>query len=127
MSYTLTEKEIAHFASQLPEDTKVITIEELNKPGGYDVWDFVQKFHPDYDRSDDIALSDDLGMIIDGSYENSDCAIQLYKEIEEEIQYTNGFLTKSAVVEIAERRQAVVNACIFQDTIENFIKIMKGK
>lgn len=38
-------------------------------------WDFVVKFYPDYDHSDEIALADDLSKLING--EINGCAEEL--------------------------------------------------
>lgn len=42
-------------------------------------WSFVERFYPDYCHCDDIAHDDDLEKLVNGEYEDGDCAHELLK------------------------------------------------
>jgi hypothetical protein len=48
--------------------------EFMNMPN---VWDFVEKYYPNYYSSDRIALSNDLAKLVHEEYEEGDCAHRL--------------------------------------------------
>ena len=41
------------------------------------IWEFVEKYYPDYSGSEDIAREGDLTKIIEGEWEAGDCAYEL--------------------------------------------------
>lgn len=43
-------------------------------------WDFVEKYYPDYHHADAIAWEGDLDKLVNGEYEDGDCAHQLLIE-----------------------------------------------
>jgi len=56
-----------------PEQKVETTADEEPK----DLWGFVTKYYPDYDHANEIAWEGDLSKLVDGEYEEGDCAHQL--------------------------------------------------
>ena len=76
------------------------------------VWDFVEKYYPNYSSSDEIAYNNDLQKIIDG--EINGCAEDLYNDM------LNEGIFEEDIITIAQQRLDKSNAEIYADTIENF-------
>ena len=88
-----------------------ITNKFLNKMNKT-VWDFVEKYYPNYSSSDEIAYNNDLQKIIDG--EINGCAEDLYNDM------LNEGIFEEDIITIAQQRLDKSNAEIYADTIENF-------
>lgn len=120
----LSKKEIAHFAEQMPEGFKIVDGTDWlpEKEDEYAAWRFVEEFYPNYYSCDDIAYNNDLGMIVNGTWEDSESATRLLKELETEAAYANYYDPK----EYIKDRLAVSDSVIYKKAIEGFIAYMKG-
>lgn len=47
------------------------------------VWDFVERYYPNYSQSDEILLNDTLQKVVDHEETEGDCAHKKYLELEE--------------------------------------------
>ena len=77
------------------------------------VWDFVEKYYPNYSSSDEIAYNNDLQKIIDG--EINGCAEDLYNDM------LNEGIFEEDIITIAQQRLDKSNAEIYADAIQNYL------
>lgn len=123
----LTNREIAHFADQLPAGVKVVDMR------GYDrdnIWEFVVKFYPNYYKCDEIAYNDDLSKIVNGEYlEEGSGALDLYNNLKEKWD-TKGQTDEDYVHEMVLKETGILlkesNAYIYEKAIEGFLEFMRG-
>lgn len=78
------------------------------------VWDFVEEYHPYYHSSDEIMYSDDLQKMLDGEFEEGSGLHEKFK-----IEFHSDD-------DLVQNELHIVNAVIYEQAIENYIKIKGG-
>lgn len=94
------------------------------------VWDFVEKYYPNYSSSDEIAHNGDYHKILEG--EINGCAEDLYNEIKEEKAEHFGYTLdeKELESEVKKDVQQLYDssiATIYEESIKAFIENSKPK
>ena len=93
------------------------------------VWDFVEKYYPNYYQCNHIAENDDLHKLFDGQMEKGSGAERLYNDIRDEAKIMwNGCDEETLQAEIdkeIENRKNASDADIFERAIEGFIESQK--
>ncbi|WP_028298734.1 hypothetical protein [Olivibacter sitiensis] len=85
-------------------------------------WEFVEKFLTNYSQRDDVAKSNDLEMVVNGEWMNSECATRVRQDIIQEFSVNNGIDPEDfQVVEIAQSKLNEINATLYKEAIEGFI------
>lgn len=98
---------------ELPEGIHV------DKNGKISFWDFVAATYPGYSSSDDIAENGDLEKIVNGDWEEGDCAWQI---IQDEYDGNEDDAYHGAVQELAASKLDIYERAI-QGFIDNICKI----
>ena len=75
-------------------------------------WDFVEKYYPDYHRSEEISLSDDLEKIINEEWEEGDSSHNILVE-----QYMNDPKNPNIYTDYC-----LVMGLIYERSINNYLK-----
>ena len=75
-------------------------------------WDFVEKYYPNYQKSELITLSDDLSKLLDGEWEEGDSSHTMLVE-----EYDGNPLHPNIQLDYNE-----VMKMIYERSIENYIK-----
>lgn len=104
------ERKLYNFAKAegaIPKPT--ILVEKRDIP--LDVWDFVQRYYPNYHGCDEIAHNDDLHKLSEGEYEKGDCAHQLLKR-----EYGGNLKNPRIKRDLTESNEA-----IYANAIEGYI------
>ena len=78
-------------------------------------WDFVEKYYPDYHRSEEITLSDDLEKILKEEWEEGDSSHTILVEY-----YNNDPKDENIGIDYC-----LVMSRIYEKSIENYIKTKK--
>lgn len=130
----LTDKEINHFSTELPEGVKIVDIREQGSQlKEFNVWSFVERYYPNYSSCDDIAYNNDLDIIVqDGRMIAGNNASRVYKELEKSLNKHRNvnpnlpLATHDQIVAMATLELTASNERIYQKAIEGFIEFMKG-
>jgi hypothetical protein len=94
------------------------------------VWNFVEKYYPNYYSCDAIAENDDYTKIVDG--EINGCAEELYNsEVNEQDIFYGGTLDneqiEEEVLKIFQAKLNESNAYIYEKAIEGYLETLKNK
>lgn len=86
------------------------------------VWDFVEKYYPDYDHCNIITEADDLQKILNG--EINGYAEAIYNEIEQYLknQQLEPNELKVKVMEEVQNRYNEIHVYVYEKAIEEFLK-----
>lgn len=93
-----------------------------------EIWGFVEKYYPNYSSSDEIAENGDLHKLLEESYEEGDCAHDLYKELRDELEIHYGGddeLIESALKTQIENLYNASAVKIYEAAIEGYIESLK--
>lgn len=80
-------------------------------------WDFVEKYYPNYYKSNDIAFNDDLHCIVDDEWQESEAKTRLVAEYKS--NYGDKWLEQVKIDRDVSDRD------IFEASIEGYIKTLK--
>lgn len=130
----LTDKEINHFSTELPEGVKIVDIRrEKNESGFFDIWSFIERYYPNYSSCDEITYNNDLYIIVENERMTAgNNATKVYKELHKnldkhrEINPNLPLPTHDQIIAFATLELTASNARIYQKAIEGFIEFMKG-
>ena len=89
------------------------------------VWDFVEKYYPNYSSCDSIAECNDLQKILDNEIEG--VAEKIYNEILDDLRlFWVGGLSdqelRSEAMKVVEARYNEVHVFVYERAIEEFLK-----
>lgn len=132
----LTDKEINHFSTELPEGVKIVDIREKGSDvKDFNVWSFVERYYPNYSSCDEIAKHSDLEKVVNDQWDFHDDAHKLHLEIKSDIESDTRALSfdndyyqapEHLIIDEAKRRITELESKIYQKAIEGFIEFMKG-
>lgn len=89
------------------------------------VWDFVEKYYPNYSSCDEIMRNNDLQKIIDGEINGG--AEILHAEIENELLDKNGISPEDFEIQNEiEYKLDYSNLEIFEKSIKGYIETLKN-
>lgn len=96
------------------------------------IWDFVERYYPDYSRCGDIAENDDLQKIVDGEINGE--AEKIYNEIAEDLKPMFPHHSpeereeyRMLILEQVQNKLNESNAYVFEKAIQGYIDQLKGE
>ena len=94
------------------------------------VWEFVEKYYPNYSRCNEIAENDDLQVIVDAEIEEGSCAEDYFYSIADDLgmerdEHGKIRLTNLSIRQEAKYRLNESNAIIFERAIEGYLETLK--
>jgi len=83
------------------------------------IWNFVEKFYPNYSSSDEILNNDDLLKLLEGEVDT--CADSIYNSIREELVDLFGIEpNEEEILKLAEQRYADSLVQIYEKAIKGY-------